>query len=137
MLQAHVLNVLSVFSDVCCKCVYLDVAYVFTHMMQVFYLDVVHVYNGFKCFQVFLQVFSDACFKCFICFQSYVAIVALGFKSRSSVCISLLAFLLSHLSIRHRKMEAVPTSAGGPESPSLVLVINDTKVLMPCVKCFS
>jgi hypothetical protein len=23
-----------------------------------------------------------------------------------------------------------------PESPSLVLVINDTKLLMPCVKCF-
>jgi hypothetical protein len=25
---------------------------------------------------------------------------------------------------------------GGGESPSLVLVINDTKLLMPCVKCF-
>jgi hypothetical protein len=24
----------------------------------------------------------------------------------------------------------------GIESPSLVLVINDTKLLMPCVKCF-
>jgi hypothetical protein len=24
----------------------------------------------------------------------------------------------------------------GTESPSLVLVINDTKLLMPCVKCF-
>jgi hypothetical protein len=23
-----------------------------------------------------------------------------------------------------------------PESPSLVLVMNDTKLLMPCVKCF-
>ena len=35
---------------ICCKRVYLDVAYVFTHMMQVFYLDVAYVYNGFKCF---------------------------------------------------------------------------------------
>jgi hypothetical protein len=26
--------------------------------------------------------------------------------------------------------------AGPFESPSLVLVINDTKLLMPCVKCF-
>jgi hypothetical protein len=24
----------------------------------------------------------------------------------------------------------------GSESPSLILVINDTKLLMPCVKCF-
>jgi hypothetical protein len=36
--------------DVCCKCVYLDVAYVFTQMMQAFYLDITYVYNGFKCF---------------------------------------------------------------------------------------
>jgi hypothetical protein len=27
-------------------------------------------------------------------------------------------------------------SDGTSESPSLVLVINDTKLLMPCVKCF-
>ena len=38
------------FSDVCCKCVYLNVAYVFKDMIQVFYLDIVYVYNGFKCF---------------------------------------------------------------------------------------
>jgi hypothetical protein len=28
------------------------------------------------------------------------------------------------------------TKKGEIESPSLVLVINDTKLLMPCVKCF-
>jgi hypothetical protein len=28
------------FFDICCKCVYLDVVYVFTHMLQVFYLNV-------------------------------------------------------------------------------------------------
>jgi hypothetical protein len=65
------------FSDVCCKCVYLDVAYVFTHMMQVFYLDVAHVYNGFKCFLVvfcncfrrmfqIFNLFSDVCCNCCI-----------------------------------------------------------------------
>ena len=58
MLQAPVLNVSSVFSDVRCKGVYLNVAYVFTHMIQVFCLDVAYVYNCFKCFQVFLQVFQ-------------------------------------------------------------------------------
>jgi hypothetical protein len=29
-----------------------------------------------------------------------------------------------------------PPHTSGAESPSLVLVINDTKLLMPCVKCF-
>jgi hypothetical protein len=61
-----------------CKCVYLNVAYVFTHMMQVFYLGVAYVYNGFKCFSCVFIVVSDACFKCFIYFQTYVAIVASG-----------------------------------------------------------
>jgi hypothetical protein len=42
ILQASIINVSS-FSDVCCKCIYLNVAYVFTHMLQVFYLDVVYV----------------------------------------------------------------------------------------------
>jgi hypothetical protein len=61
--------------DVCCKCVYLDVAYVFTHMMQVFYLDVAYVYNVFKCFcfckwfrrmfQMF-HLFLDVCCNCCI-----------------------------------------------------------------------
>ena len=54
-------------SDACCKCGSLDVAYVFTHLLQVFYQDVAYVCNGF---QVFFSVFtsvSDACFKCFIC----------------------------------------------------------------------
>jgi hypothetical protein len=36
----------------------LDIAYIFTHMLQVFYLNVVYVCNGFQVFfHVFLQVF--------------------------------------------------------------------------------
>ena len=81
MLQAPILNVSSVFFDVCCKCVYLDVAYVFTQMMQVFYRDVAYVYNGFKCFSSVFASVSDACF---IYFQTYVAIVAsVCFKTKS------------------------------------------------------
>ena len=67
-----------------CKCVYRDVAYVFihiTHMMQVFYLDVGYVYKDFKCFSGVFASVPDACFKCFICFQTYIGIVA----TRSSV----------------------------------------------------
>jgi hypothetical protein len=65
------------FPYVCCKCVYLDVAYV-THMLQVFYLDVVYVLQWFSC--VFANV-SDACFKCFVYLQTCVGC----FKIRSGV----------------------------------------------------
>jgi hypothetical protein len=86
-LQAPILNVsYGFFFDVCYKCVYLDVAYVFTYMMQVFYLDVAYVYNGFKCF---LCVFARRMFQMFICFHTYVAIVApVCFKTRSSVAVA-------------------------------------------------
>jgi hypothetical protein len=55
-------------------------------MIQVFYLDVAYVYNGFKCSSGIFASVLDACLKCFICFQTYVAIVASEcFKTRSSV----------------------------------------------------
>jgi hypothetical protein len=86
LLQTSTPNVLSVFSDVCCKFVYLDVVYVshiyckcFILMLRIFCND----------FQVFLAVFasvSDTYFRCFICLQTYVASVASGcFKSRFNV----------------------------------------------------
>jgi hypothetical protein len=43
-----------------------------------------------------------------------------------------LGLLPLHLSLLCPSAAAAPA----PESPSLVLVINDTKLLMPCVKCF-
>jgi hypothetical protein len=75
MLQAFVPNVLSVFSDVCCKCVYLDVIYVSHINLQVFYLDVAYVFvvvpSVFrcfcKCFRCMFQVFDlllNVCCKC-------------------------------------------------------------------------
>jgi hypothetical protein len=74
------------FSNICCKCIYLDVAYVFKRMMQVFYLDewmLCMFYDGFKCFSGIFASHSNACF---ICFHTYVAIVASRyFKTRSSI----------------------------------------------------
>ena len=60
----------SAFSNVCCKCVYLDVAYVFTHMLQVFYLDVAYVLQWFQVFFKCLASVLDLCFKCFIILRS-------------------------------------------------------------------
>jgi hypothetical protein len=78
MLQASILNVSYVFSDVCYKCVYLDAAYIFTYMMQVFYLDVAYVYNGFKCFLCVFASVSDACFKCSFVFTRILQLLYLG-----------------------------------------------------------
>ena len=55
MLQRFVTNVLSAFSDVYCKCVYLDVAYVFTHTLKA------HV--------------ARICFKCFRCFRGMLQVL--------------------------------------------------------------
>jgi hypothetical protein len=58
MLQYFVPNVLSVFSYVCCKRVYMDVAYVSHICLQVFYFDVAYVFAMVSSvFQVYLQVF--------------------------------------------------------------------------------
>jgi hypothetical protein len=56
------------FSEVCCKCV-LDVAYVFIHILQVFYLDVAYVLQWIQVFFWFFSSVLDACFKCFIIFR--------------------------------------------------------------------
>jgi hypothetical protein len=62
MLQAFVSNVSSVFSDVCCKCVYLDVVYVSHICLQVFYWDVAYVFAMVSSiFHVFFISVSNAC----------------------------------------------------------------------------
>jgi hypothetical protein len=71
------------FSDVCCKHVYLNVGYVFTHMLQVFYLDVVYVLQRFS--SVFANILN-ACFKCFICLFYMLQVLHLNVsKSRLGV----------------------------------------------------
>jgi hypothetical protein len=70
-----------------CKYVYFGRCVCFMHVLQVFYLDVAYVFcNGFLVFLGVLASVSDACFKCFICFQTYVVSIASKyFKSRSDV----------------------------------------------------
>jgi hypothetical protein len=55
MLQEYVSTVSSIFQMYVASVCYLNVAYVFTHMLQIFYLDVVYICNVF---QMFLQVFQ-------------------------------------------------------------------------------
>ena len=75
-----------VFPDACCKCVYLDVAYVSHIFCNCFIWMLRMCCNGFlsaSC--VFFKCFG-ACFKCFIYVRTYVASIVSGcFKSRSGV----------------------------------------------------
>jgi hypothetical protein len=63
----------------CCIC--------FTHMLQVFYLDVAYVFQWlFKCFHVFLQVFqTQASNVSFIFRRLFVNVSFRCFKNRSGV----------------------------------------------------
>jgi hypothetical protein len=94
MLQAFVLNVSTVFLDICCNCVYLDVVYVSGICCKCFIWMLCMFYMVFKCFSYVFASVLDACFKCFICLQMYVAsVTSRCFKSRSGVASrSLLAF---------------------------------------------
>jgi hypothetical protein len=62
----------------CCIC--------FTHMLQVFYMDVAYVLV-LQCFSCVFASVSDICFKCFICLQTYVVNVAFG-CSKSRLCVA-------------------------------------------------
>jgi hypothetical protein len=56
------------FSNICCKCVYLDVAYVSHISCKCIFFSMLHIFcNGF--FKCFYNV-SYACFKYFICLQT-------------------------------------------------------------------
>jgi hypothetical protein len=86
-LYTYVANVCSqcfyFFSDVCCKCIYLDVAYV-SHIRCKCFIWILHMFKWF--WSVFASV-SEACFKCFICLLLYIVSVSSGcFKSRSGEC---------------------------------------------------
>jgi hypothetical protein len=44
-------------------------------MLRVFYLGVAYVCNDFQMFSGVVSSVSEACFKCFICFQTYAATI--------------------------------------------------------------
>jgi hypothetical protein len=77
VLQTSIPNVLSVFSDVSCKCVYMDIAYVAHTCCKCLHLYVTYACNDFqmffRCFASVSDVYvvsfssvSDVCCKCFI-----------------------------------------------------------------------
>ena len=78
------------FPDTCCKCVYLDVAYVSHIRCMCFIWKLCMVAMVFKCFQMFFQVFQKHVSSVLTAFRRMCAtFVFRCFKSRSNV-----AFLL-------------------------------------------
>ena len=72
MFHTYVASVLSG----CCIC--------FTHMLQVFYLDVAYVFQWFQVFSGVFASVSDTCFKCFSCFGGMFQVWLIGCcKNRS------------------------------------------------------
>jgi hypothetical protein len=83
MLQMSVPNVSSVFSNICCKCVYLNVAYISHICCNCFMWMSRMCCNSFQLFRVFVVMVSDVCF---IYLQMYVANVVFGYlKSKLGV----------------------------------------------------
>jgi hypothetical protein len=76
MLQASVLNVSSIFSEVCCKYVYLDVAYVSNIYYKNFFLNVAYVLQWLLSVFSFFATILNAWFKCFICLHTYLVNVS-------------------------------------------------------------
>jgi hypothetical protein len=106
MLQVHVLNVSSVIFR---RCICFH-----TYNASVLSGYVAYVYNGLKCFLGIFASVLDARFNYFICFETYVAIVVSGcFKTRSSIAYPSSPFLLSRLSVRRGKAEAVLRGESG------------------------
>jgi hypothetical protein len=91
MLQRSVTNVSFVFTDVCCKCVYLDVAYV-SHICYICFIWMLRMFaKVFKCFlvclfQVFQKHVASVCFKCFSCFRHMLQVFYLNVAYVASIC---------------------------------------------------
>jgi hypothetical protein len=147
MLQTSVSNVLPVFSDVCCKCVCLDVAYVSHICFKCFIWMLRMCYNGFQVFLCFLQVFQvhvSSVSSVFVCilqvlylvryFKSRLSVASLSSSSAASPwCLSLPFVALHHSQTaeggaagwqreRERTLSPSVTQAGNVSVPSIFLL---------------
>jgi hypothetical protein len=67
MLQASVSNVSSAFSDVCCKCTYLDVAYV-SHICCKSIFEMFQLFQSYVAINIFMLLVANILYDCCICF---------------------------------------------------------------------
>jgi hypothetical protein len=89
------------FSDVCCKCVYLDCICFHTYDTSVLSGCCVCL-QWFQVFQIHVS----------FVFSRMLQLLHLDVSKLDRMCISLLVFHQSHLGVRRGKAEAIPTGAG-------------------------
>jgi hypothetical protein len=104
------------FSNISCKCIYLDVAYV-SHICCKCFIWMCYVYNGFKCFSDVLQMFQTYVSNVLFVLRRMLEVLHLNVLKVDQVLHITLRLLLPRLGVRHGKRaqaEAVPAGAGGP-----------------------
>jgi hypothetical protein len=109
MLQASVPNVSSVFSYVCCKCVYQDIAYVSHICCKYFYLDVASVCNNSQVFSGIFVSVSDVYCKCFNYFWRMLHMFHLDVAKSISGMLHIL-----RVGEESRRRRSSPTATSGP-----------------------
>jgi hypothetical protein len=77
LLQASVPNISSVFLDVYCKCVYLDVVYISHYAASVLSECCIYFTMAFHVFSDIFASVSDVYFKCFIFFIRMLQVLRL------------------------------------------------------------
>jgi hypothetical protein len=111
MLQTSDSNVSSVFLDICCKCIYMEVAYVSRICCKCFYLDVAYV---LQMFQVFLQVFQMHVSNILFVFRCMLYLLHLDVSKLDRVLNLSPSPFCCFASAKRGKAEVVPTGIGGP-----------------------
>ena len=119
------------FPDACCKCVYLDVAYVSHIYCKCFIWMLCMFCNGFKCLSGVLANVLDACFKCLIYLPTHIAnVVSECFKSGSGV-----VSLSSPSTSSPWCLLLLPTLVGHPPPPPLFSILVTFRVARAPRRC--
>ena len=85
MLQASVPNVSSAFSDICCKCAYLDDAYV-SHICCKSMYEMFQLCQSYVAISVFMLQVASVLFGCCICFTHMLQVYVPNVSSASDLC---------------------------------------------------
>ena len=93
----------SVFPDVCCKHVYLDVAYI-SHICYKCFIWMLRMFTMvFKCFSCVFASVSYVCFKCFIRLTRMSQVLHLNISKVDRMLYLSPRFLLAHLSVSSQR----------------------------------
>jgi hypothetical protein len=85
MLQASIPNVSSAFSDICCECAYLDVAYV-SHICCKSIFDMFQLFQSYVVISVFMLQVVSVLSRCCICYTHMLQMYVPNVLSSLDLC---------------------------------------------------